>query len=128
MGFIRGLLGHANGVDVTSVLPDVQDSLIEGEEVHYAYKLVRDLIIFTNLRLITVDKQGLTGKKRTILSVPYQRISHYSKESAGHFDFDSEIEIWLAGQSAPMKFEFRKNGHVDEVYRIISHYTLIGPQ
>jgi len=124
MGLFRGLLGHASEVDITSVMPDVQHLLVQGEEVHYAYKLVRDLIIFTNLRLFTIDKQGLTGKKKSILSLSYDRISHFTMEGAGHFDLDAEIDIWISGKQEPIRFEFRKGGHVQDVFRILSHYTL----
>ncbi len=36
------------------------------EQVELAFKLVRDLIIFTDRRMIIVDKQGMTGKKANI--------------------------------------------------------------
>jgi len=34
-----------------------------GEQVHAAYQLVRDALVFTDRRLILVDKQGMTGRK-----------------------------------------------------------------
>ena len=34
------------------------------ENIDLAFKLVRDLIVFTDYRLIVVDKQGITGKSR----------------------------------------------------------------
>lgn len=33
---------------------------------------MRDMFIFTNKRLVLVDKQGLTGKKVEYHSVPYR--------------------------------------------------------
>ena len=56
--------------------------LLEGENVNAAFKLVRDIIVFTDKRLILVDKQGLTGKKTEIQSIPYKSISRFSVETA----------------------------------------------
>ena len=38
--------------------------MLDDEKVEHAYKLIRDLIVFTNRRLILVDKQGISGKNR----------------------------------------------------------------
>ena len=38
--------------------------MLDDEKVEHAYKLIRDLIVFTNRRLILVDKQGVTDKNR----------------------------------------------------------------
>jgi Bacterial PH domain len=78
--------------------------LIEGETVEHAYKLLRDLIVFTNKRLILVGKQGITGKKQEILSIPYGRIVKFSKENAGRMDFDAEIKVWVQGATTPLEF------------------------
>lgn len=66
--------------------------MLEGENVEAAFKLVRDLIVFTEKRLILVDKQGITGKKTEFQSIPYKSISRFSVETAGRFDLDSEPE------------------------------------
>lgn len=79
---------------------------------------------FTNLRLVLVDKQGLTGKKKQYLSVPYASIIRFSKETAGRFDMDAELKIWVRGQGEPLAFEFRKDKNVHDVYRVLSGYIL----
>ena len=87
--------------------------LIEGEDVQAAYKLVRDMFVFTDKRLIVMDKQGMTGKKVSYLTVPYGSIVSFAKESAGHFDLESELKIWIRGQSDPLAFEFKKDSSID---------------
>ena len=62
-----------------------------------AYQLVRDVFIFTDRRLILVDKQGVTGRKVQYHSVPYKSITHFSVETAGTFDLDAELTIWISG-------------------------------
>ncbi|EGJ27257.1 PH domain-containing protein [Streptococcus porcinus] len=73
---------------------DVRDILVSGEEPIAAYKTIRDTAIFTSKRLIVKDAQGLTGKKVEIYSLPYKSINMWSTESAGTFDFNSEVELW----------------------------------
>ncbi|SMG51422.1 PH domain-containing protein [Dethiosulfovibrio salsuginis] len=71
MGLIRGLMGHASETDLGKVREEFCSMLIEGEDVQAAYKLVRDMFVFTDKRLIVMDKQGMTGKKVSYLTVPY---------------------------------------------------------
>ena len=55
--------------------------------------MIRDLFVFTNKRLILVDKQGLTGNKVEYHSLPYRTITHSRVETAGHFDLDAELKV-----------------------------------
>ncbi|MGL5978673.1 MAG: PH domain-containing protein [Erysipelotrichaceae bacterium] len=72
---------------------DVYNYLVDGEVVHGSYYTVRDFACFTNKRLIVVDSQGLTGKKKEVYSIPYSSIYMFSVENAGTFDFESEVEM-----------------------------------
>lgn len=63
MGILDGLMGNVSEVDIKSVEKELELVIIENEKVEKAYKLIRDLIVFTNTRLILIDKQGVTGKK-----------------------------------------------------------------
>lgn len=48
-----------------------------------------------NKRIIIFDRQGLTGKKIEIYSIPYRSIDMWSTENAGKlFDIDAELELW----------------------------------
>ena len=77
MGLMDGFLGNSSSVSVAEVAKELKDVLFPGEEVEQAYKIIRDQIIFTNKRLILVDKQGITGKKVEYHSIPYKSISHF---------------------------------------------------
>ena len=101
----------------------INDFLIEGEYVIGAYKSVRDGVVFTNKRIIAINKQGLTGKKQDYTSIPYSKINTYSLETAGFFDLDAELELYISGLGK-VKFEFTGKTDVKEICHAISVYTL----
>jgi len=124
MSLISGWMGHASALDVAKLQKDFAPYMVDGESMVAGYQLVRDLLVFTNKRLILVDKQGMTGKKTEYMTIPYTSIVRFSKESAGTFDLDSEFKIWVRGQEAPIVREFKKDDHVDVVYRLLSQAVL----
>ena len=85
MGLLSGLMGNASQKNVDKVERDLEDILVPGEQVTLAFSLIRDLIVFTEFRLILVDKQGVTGKKTSYKSLPYRSISRFSVETSGSF-------------------------------------------
>jgi hypothetical protein len=102
MGLFSGLLGLASDVDVAAVRRDLEPILLPEEEVDLAFSVIRDLFVFTSHRLILVDKQGVTGRKREYVSLPYRSITMFSVENAGTFDTDSELKIWISSQGTPL--------------------------
>ena len=101
----------------------INDFLIDGEKVIGAYKSVRDGVVFTNKRIIAVNIQGLTGKKQDYTSIPYSKISTFSLETAGFFDLDAEMEIYISGVGK-VKFQFTGSADVKEICKAISYFTL----
>lgn len=97
--------------------------LIEGETIISSYKGIRDGVVFTNKRIIAINVQGITGKKKDFTSMPYSRIQAYSVETSGVFDLDSELELWFSGVGK-VKFEFTSNSNVSEICKSISNYVL----
>ena len=106
MGLFSGILGNASNTSSESVERDLEKIMLDDEKVEHAYKLIRDLIVFTNRRLILVDKQGVTGKTE-YHSIPYKSITQYSIETAGHFDLDAELKIWVSSMEDPITKEFK---------------------
>lgn len=103
---------------------DMLDSLIvNGEEIIGTYKSIRDGVIFTNKRIIAVNVQGVTGKKKDFTSLPYSKISTFSLETAGVFDLDAELEIYLSGVGK-VKFQFTGSTDVKQICKLISQYCL----
>jgi len=124
MSIISGALGNAVEVDVDRVEKEFQQLLVPEEIIGKAYSLVRDLIVFTDKRVVLVDKQGLTGKKTEYLSIPYKNIHRFAKETAGHLDLDAELKIWLSVQSEPMVMQFKRGKGIHEAYQTLSTYVL----
>ena len=52
------ILGAADEVEAQKLQKEMQHVLAEGETVNRAYKVVRDFFVFTDRRLVLVDKQG----------------------------------------------------------------------
>lgn len=121
MGLMSALLGNASTVDKKEVTEELNQILANGEEVDVAFRLVRDLIVFTDRRLLLVDKQGLTGKKVEYHSVPFKSISHFSVETAGHFDLDAELKIWISGAATPtISKQFKKDKSIYDIQRVLA--------
>ena len=120
MSLFNALLGNAHAVDVNDIAKDYLQLLAPGEKPLRGYKLVRDVFIFTDKRLLMIDKQGLTGRKIDYHSIPYRSISHYSVETAGHFDLDAELKIWVAGSDAPITKTFSKAVNIYEVQAVLT--------
>ena len=124
MGFFDGLLGNASEVRIEDIKAEYTNILAQGERIEKAYKLLRDMFIFTDKRLILVDKQGLTGKKMEYHSVPYRSITHFSIETAGNFDLDAELKIWISGQAVPIVKQFNKSLNIYELQSVLAQYVL----
>jgi hypothetical protein len=124
MGIFNGLMGNASEVDLESLRKEYNKILSSTERIEKAYKLIRDMFIFTDKRLILVDKQGVTGKKTEYHSIPYRSITHFSIETAGHFDLDAELKIWISGTALPIEKQFNSSLNVYELQRVLAEYCL----
>ncbi|EUJ27773.1 Protein of uncharacterised function (DUF1696) [Listeria grayi] len=125
MGIFNGILGNATEIDHQEVKKELSAVLIPEEKINLAYKLVRDLVVFTDYRLIVVDKQGLTGKKTDYKTFPYKSISRFSVETAGHFDLDAELKIWISSAIEPAQvLQFRKDKSIIEIQQAIALATI----
>jgi len=92
--------------------------------VEHAYQLIRDYFVFTDKRFVLVDKQGITGSKVEYHSIPYRSITHFSIETAGTFDLDAELKIWISGAAAPIQKQFNKKLSIYEVQSVLASYVL----
>ncbi|PVE11729.1 PH domain-containing protein [Streptomyces scopuliridis] len=117
------LFGNAHTVDPTAAQQDYARLLGQGEQVRAAYTLIRDTMLFTDRRLILVDKQGITGKKVEYHSIPYKSITHFAVETAGTFDLDAELKIWISSNPAPIQKTFTKGVDIYEVQAILTQFV-----
>ena len=94
-----------------------------GEQIIQTFRGIRDGVVFTNKRIITINVQGLTGKKKDFTSLPYSKIQAFSVETAGSFDLDSELELWFSGMGR-IKLEFIGATDVAYLCKLISEKVL----
>lgn len=125
MGIFSALLGNAGSVNQDELTKKYGKLLTEGETLELGFKLVRDTFIFTNKRLILINVQGITGSKTEYLSVSYKSISRFSVETAGTFDLDAELKIWISSEVHPsIKKQFNKSVNVYEVQQLLAYHVL----
>lgn len=122
MGILSGLMGNASEVNLSEVEKELELVVAEGERIEKGYKIIRDYLVFTNTRLILIDKQGITGKKTEYHSIPYRSITHFSVETAGTFDLDSELKIWISSTALPISKQFKKDKSIYDVQRALASY------
>ena len=125
MGLFSALLGNAGAVNSETLLKDYGKLLIEGEQIELGFKLIRDTFIFTNKRLILIEKQGITGSKVEYKSILYKSISRFSVETAGTFDLEAELKIWVSSEANPsIVKQFNKSVNVYDVQNVLAHHVL----
>lgn len=117
------LFGNAHTIDPAKAQEEYARLLGRTEQVHAAFLLIRDTILFTDRRFILVDKQGMTGKKVEYHSVPYRSITHFSVETAGTFDLDAELRIWISSTPEPIQKTFTKGVDIYEVQAVLTEFV-----
>jgi hypothetical protein len=124
MGLFNAIMGNASEVSIEAITKEFEPIIVPGESIEKAFRLVRDMFIFTNKRLILIEKQ-LVGTKTDYLSIPYSSVIKFSKESAGIIDLDAELKIWIKDETEPIKKTFGKGSdNINEVYRILGQHIL----
>lgn len=127
--------GVKNGVEVQSnfmnlkeisidkVREDVLSVLAPGENVIQVFKTVRDQVIFTDKRVMTVNVQNLVGKRVAFFSYPYSKIQYYGIETAGVFDIDSELILAFA-DGIQLTFDFKSRVDIKRISSTIQQYIM----
>lgn len=125
MGLFSALMGNAGAVNQETLLKDYGKLLVEGEQIEMGFKLIRDTFIFTTKRLILIEKQGITGSKVEYKSILYKSISRFSIETAGTFDLEAELKIWVSSEVNPsIVKQFNKSVNVYDVQNVLAHHVL----
>lgn len=121
MGILGKILGNAGEISVDDLTLKYSKILAESEGIELGFSLFRDVFMFTDKRLIIVEVQGITGKKVSYLSLPYKNISRFSLETAGTFDLDAELKIWISSAETPaVNKKFDKSIDIYAVQRYLA--------
>lgn len=121
--FQNGALLKLRPVNPNAFVALITPLLVQGESIVSVFQTIRDGVVFTNRRIITINAQGVTGKKKDITSLPYNKIQTFSVETSGVIDLDSELELYFSGLGK-VKFEFTSRADVTGICRLISSYVL----
>jgi len=124
MGLMSALSGNAGEIQAEQAQQDLQNLFFDGEQVEKAYQVGRDVLAFTQFRLLLVDKQGITGTKVEYRSIPYRSITNFSVETAGNFDLDAELKIWVTGNPLAISKEVNKKVNVYEVQSVLVRHVI----
>lgn len=125
MSLVDKLVGNATAADKKEVEALVAPILIPGETMSHAYHVgTRDKLIFTTLRLVFIDKKGMSGKKVTTSSFPWKSLNSWNTTTAGYLDTNGELAISVRGESFPMAFSFGNTVDIQSVAKIVSRYVL----
>ena len=124
-----GLMGNLSEVSPESLMQEYGMYLMDGETITTGFKLVRDVVVVTDKRIIDFDKQGATGVKMRVDSINLSQIYHVSAETAGFGADDSEINIHYITSPyfkcsggvdvAEKKLEFPKKYNVQPLYKYL---------
>lgn len=117
-------LSPAKDREVTKhISPIIEPILADNEEIIRVFSSIRDFVVFTDKRIISVNTQGITGSKKDFTSMPYSRIQVYSIETAGTLDIESELQLYFSSLGL-ITFEFSRGSDIREIARIISNAVL----
>ena len=112
-------------ISTAEVRDEVNGLLIDGEEIACAFKTIRDQLIFTNKRIISVDVQGITGKRKSFSSMPYSKVQFFAIQTPGFAELIPDSELVLTfSNSFTAKFEFKGDTDIGKIGRMISAYVL----
>ena len=125
VNFNQDSVWNLKPIRVDAVKGEVNGLLIGGEEVVMAFQTIRDQLIFTNKRIIAVDVQGITGKRKSFSTMPYSKIQYFSIQTPGFGELipDSELFIMFSN-TFTAKFEFKGGVDIGKIGRMISEYVL----
>lgn len=126
---LQGVAGNLNEVSPEALNQEFGMYLMDGETIAMGFRLIRDVVIFTDKRIIDFDKQGATGVKMRVDSINLSTIIHVSAETAGFGADDSEINVhYIASpyfkcsggvEVAEKKFEFPKKYNIQPLYKYL---------
>lgn len=97
--------------------------LTDDEKIQFAFSSMRDKLVFTDKRIVSVNVQGITGKKIDYTSIPYSKIQVFSVETAGALDLDSELDVTISGLGT-VRFELSSQTNIQELGQFLSNHVL----
>lgn len=125
INFNEDSVWNLRAIKPESVRADVNGLLIGGKVIVSAFQTVRDQLVFTNKRIIAIDVQGVTGKRKSFTTLPYSKVQFFTIQTPGFMELFSDTELLLMFSNGfTAKFEFRGSVDIGQISRVISQYAL----
>lgn len=125
INFNEDSVWNLRAIKPESVRADVNGLLIGGETIVSAFQTVRDQLVFTNKRIIAIDVQDVTGKRKSFTTLPYSKVQFFTIQTPGFMELFSDTELLLMFSNGfTAKFEFRGSVDIGQISRVISQYAL----
>ena len=125
INFNQNSVFNLKPIDVENVRKEVNGLLVDGENILYAFQTIRDQLLFTNKRIISIDVQGFTGTRKSFATMPYSKIQFFSIQTPGFIELVPDSELYLVFASGlTAKFEFKGQVDIGKIGRTISQFVL----
>ena len=126
INFNKNTAWNLTTINLNSIHNEVAGLMVNGERPLMAFKTIRDQLVFTNKRIISIDVQGITGKRRSFTSLPYSKVQFFAIQTPGFMELVPDSELFLHFTNGfEATFEFRGNVDIGQISRIISEYVLV---
>ena len=126
INFNKNTAWNLTPINLNSIHNEVAGLMVNGERPLMAFKPIRDQLVFTNKRIISIDVQGITGKRRSFTSLPYSKVQFFAIQTPGFMELVPDSELFLHFTNGfEATFEFRGNVDIGQIGRIISEYVLV---
>ena len=125
INFNKNTAWNLTPINLNNIHNEVAGLMVNGERPLMAFKTIRDQLVFTNKRIISIDVQGITGKRRSFTSLPYSKVQFFAIQTPGFMELVPDSELFLHFTNGfEATFEFRGNVDIGQIGRIISEYVL----
>lgn len=125
---VQGILGNLTEISGSELTGEYGCYLMTGETITTGFILVRDVLILTDKRILTFDKQGATGQKMHVDSIYLSSVFHVTAETAGFGIDDCELTIFYIVspyhkahevEYEKKKLEFPKKYNISGLYKTL---------
>ena len=125
INFNQNSVFNLKPINPDAIRNEVRGLLINGEDVIYAFQTVRDQLVFTNKRIISIDVQGLTGKRKSFATMPYSKIQYFSVQTPGFAEMVPDSELFIMFNNGfTANFEFKGQVDIGAIGRMLSEFVL----
>ena len=129
---LQGVVNNYTPISTELAIEEFGCYLMKDEKIERAFKLIRDAMVFTDKRIIFIDRTGITGSKSIIKSINYFSIISVTLATAGFRFDDSDMDlVYIVSPStkqlnleyAKVHLEFPRKFPVHELYVLLQTYA-----